>query len=79
MATVIIKEKEYRVLYKSYLDIEDARNNLTSYFQFYNDIRPHQSLNYRAPAEVYFKDKKSTTKLQESNRRNPSNLSTITV
>jgi len=27
---------------------------LQAYFSFYNHDRPHQSLNYRAPAEVHF-------------------------
>ncbi len=26
---------------------------LTNWFRFYNEERPHQSLNYRTPAEVY--------------------------
>ena len=29
-------------------------SGLTGYFGFYNDERPHQSLEYRTPAEVYF-------------------------
>jgi putative transposase len=35
----------------------EARQNLTRYFQFYCYERPHQALNYRTPAQVYFADK----------------------
>jgi putative transposase len=31
-----------------------ARQGLTRYFDFYNNERPHQSLDYLTPAEVYF-------------------------
>lgn len=71
--------KYEEVYLKSYRDIEDARNNLTAYFRFYNDTRPHQSLRYQTPAEVYLKSKTSNVKLKKSNRPILSNLSTITV
>ena len=32
----------------------EARQGLTRYFDFYNHERPHQSLDYRTPAQVYF-------------------------
>jgi putative transposase len=32
----------------------EARQGLTRYFEFYDHERPHQALNYRTPAEVYF-------------------------
>jgi putative transposase len=32
----------------------EARQHLTHYFQFYCYERPHQALNYRTPAQVYF-------------------------
>jgi transposase InsO family protein len=31
-----------------------SENNLHDYFQLYNYERPHKSLGYRAPADVYF-------------------------
>ena len=34
--------------------VEDARGGIGRYFGFYNDVRPHQSLGYRTPQEVYF-------------------------
>lgn len=33
---------------------KEARHGLTRYFDFYNHERPHQALEYRTPAEVYF-------------------------
>jgi putative transposase len=33
---------------------KSARQGLTHYFDFYNHERPHQSLDYQTPAEVYF-------------------------
>lgn len=31
----------------------EARENLGKYFVFYNDERPHQSLDYATPRDVY--------------------------
>ena len=31
-----------------------ARQGLTRYFEFYDHERPHQALDYRTPADVYF-------------------------
>lgn len=39
----------------------EARQGLASYFQFYNDERPHQALAYRPPAQVYFADQAAPT------------------
>lgn len=33
--------------------VQEARSGLNDYFEFYNNERPHQSLNYKTPAEVY--------------------------
>lgn len=38
-----------------YENFKEAENGLTKYFSFYNNERRHQSLDYRIPAEVYFK------------------------
>jgi len=46
--------KYENVFLKSYRSINEARVGLDEYFQFYNNERPHQSLNYRTPAEVFF-------------------------
>lgn len=37
-----------------YATPREARHGLTRYFQFYDYERPHQALDYRTPAEVYF-------------------------
>ena len=37
-----------------YALVPELAAGLRTYFQFYNNDRLHQSLNYRAPAEVYF-------------------------
>jgi len=44
-------EEEYLHDYDS---PKDARQGLTRYLDFYNYERPHQSLDYRTPAEVYY-------------------------
>jgi putative transposase len=41
------------VYLKGYQTPLQARTGLTEYFRFYNHERPHQSLDYRTPAEVY--------------------------
>jgi len=34
----------------------EARQNLGRYFNFYNFDRPHQALDYRTPADLYYQD-----------------------
>ena len=38
---------------KDYQGMNDARDGLDKYFEFYNERRPHQSLNYQTPSAVY--------------------------
>ena len=45
--------KYEEVYLKAYQDGRDARISLGNYFYFYNAERPHQSLGYRTPAEVF--------------------------
>ena len=45
--------KYEEVYLKDYATPREARLNLGSYFTFYNDERPHQSLGYLTPREVY--------------------------
>lgn len=46
--------KYEEVYLKSYGTMEEARESLKTYFHFYNHSRPHQSLNYKTPAQIYF-------------------------
>jgi putative transposase len=46
--------KYEEVYLHDYASPKEARQGLTRYFTFYNHERPHQSLDYRTPAEVYF-------------------------
>lgn len=51
--------KQEEVYLKEYEDVWEAEESLRRYFKFYNYHRPHQSLNYRTPFEVYQKGRKS--------------------
>lgn len=46
--------KYEEVYLKHYDSPSDAYHNLHSYFYFYNHQRPHQSLKYKTPAQIYF-------------------------
>jgi putative transposase len=48
--------KYEEVYLKVYQDGREARHSLDRYFRFYNTQRPHQSLKYQTPAEVYASD-----------------------
>ena len=45
--------KYEEVYLKAYQDGRDAKISLGEYFRFYNSERPHQTLGYRTPAEVF--------------------------
>jgi putative transposase len=46
---------KYEDIYlKGYATMPELATGLTAYFDFYNHQRPHQSLNYCTPAELYF-------------------------
>ena len=50
---------KYECIYLLSLDtVKEAREAIKKYFKFYNNERPHQSLKYRTPAEIYFPGKK---------------------
>jgi putative transposase len=42
------------VYLKDYITPREARRGLNQYLTFYNQERPHQSLGYQTPAQVYF-------------------------
>ena len=45
---------KYEEIYiKDYETVEDLVAGLRSYFDLYNNRRPHQTLNGKTPAEVY--------------------------
>ena len=46
--------KYEEVYLHDYASPKDARKGLTRYLDFYNYDRPHQSLDYHTPAEVYY-------------------------
>lgn len=39
--------------------VKEIRENIGKYIDFYNQERPHQSLGYKTPDEVYFGKKKN--------------------
>ena len=41
------------VYLKEYRSPREARTGIENYFRFYNEERPHQSLNYNTPLEIY--------------------------
>lgn len=45
--------KYEEVYLKDYENFTDARKCVAEYFLFYNNERPHQSLGYRPPVEIY--------------------------
>ena len=46
---------KYEDIYlKDYRSFSELREGLNNYFDFYNNKRIHQSLNYKTPAEIYF-------------------------
>ena len=45
--------KYEEVYLHEYASPKEAYRQLFQYIQFYNFVRPHQSLEYRTPAEVY--------------------------
>ena len=46
--------KYEEIFLKDYQMVSDAEQGLASYFQFYNGERLHQSLQYQAPASIYY-------------------------
>jgi putative transposase len=49
---------KYEDIYlRDYESVKEVRDGVKSYFNFYNNERPHQSLNYRIPKDVYFNEK----------------------
>jgi putative transposase len=53
------------VYLKAYNDGRDTYRGLRDYFSFYNNERPHQSLNYSTPAAIYFGKRDDNTDLMK--------------
>lgn len=46
---------KYECVYPmNFTSVKEARQHIGDYFKFYNEERPHQSLSYKTPAEIYF-------------------------
>ncbi len=45
--------KYEEVYIKAYGSVPEARRNIGAWLGFYNDVRPHQALDYRTPREVF--------------------------
>jgi putative transposase len=54
--------KYENVYLHDYANGEEAETGLKHYWRFYNQVRKHQSLDYRTPAEVYFGQRASGAK-----------------
>ena len=49
---------KYECVYPmNFASVKEARHHIGEYFKFYNEERPHQSLSYKTPAEVYYGSK----------------------
>ncbi len=49
--------KYEEVYINDYQTVREAKEGISKYLVFYNQERPHQSLDYRTPAEVYYGSK----------------------
>jgi putative transposase len=46
---------KYECIYlRDFYQAKEVNNVLKDYFEYYNHARPHQSLGYKTPAEIYF-------------------------
>ncbi len=54
--------KYEEVYLHEYASPRAARQGLTEYFGFYNHERPHQALDYRTPAQVYFQNQEAPSR-----------------
>lgn len=58
--------KYENVYLHDYADAQEAETGLKHYWRFYNQVRKHQALDYRTPAEVYFGQRASGSKRRRS-------------
>lgn len=57
--------KQEDIYIRQYESVAEVRVGLTKFFNDYNNYRPHQSLNDKTPAEVYFGENKKTAFFQQ--------------
>ena len=69
--------KYEEVYLNEYLTPRQARQGLTDYFQLYNYERPHQSLDYLTPAELYPTQVDVLRNGTNVNERQPTNIMSI--
>lgn len=50
--------KYEEVYLKEYMSVQEAKENMKTYINFYNNERPHQSLGNMTPREIYEKNKR---------------------
>jgi putative transposase len=62
--------KQQDIYIKHYESVAECREGLKKFFNKYNNYRPHQSLNYKTPAEVYFGQNKKTASIEQINIAN---------
>lgn len=55
--------KYEEVYLNDYATVGEAREGISKYMDFYNQERPHQALDYKTPAEVYFRGNDQKKKL----------------
>lgn len=63
--------KYEEVYLKQYSCTEEAYDGISSYIKMYNKRRPHSSLNYRTPEEVYKKIDGGSAPIPPTNNRRP--------
>ena len=52
--------KYEEVYLQAYDCVSEARRSLGKYIEFYNNERPHQSLDYSTPAEIFFEKRRNS-------------------
>ena len=78
----IVNERLWRtvkyeeVYLRQYANGHELMRSLRRYFDYYNNHRPHMSLDYRTPSEVYFGGSRAVDSLRLSSRMAPLSEST---
>jgi len=62
--------KYEEVYLNNYTSPREAWAGLRRYFKFYNEERPHQSLEYQTPSEVYFQTRQALQSLPQEQKYN---------